>query len=185
MAECAGRSAPLAVLTPATASLSQIRRGEQKLQAEVGPRRHRGNKEIDHCTHLEGGPAPNGQHNSVLFLVCLVCCCCPELRWSSHLLRVLSLDPRRLLVSSVEPMEEQQQKARGSLKHEAGRWSGGWQAVGWQCGLAQEQLVTQHLQGGNRKIWWGKQHCGRPPESSTRVIPRRWTSLIRSFCSQL
>lgn len=43
------------------------------------------------------------------------------MRWSSHLLRVLSVDPRRLLVSVVEPVEKQQQKARGSLKHDAGR----------------------------------------------------------------
>lgn len=56
-----------------------------------------------------------------LFVFFLVSCCCAELRWSSHLLRVLSVDPRRLLVSVVEPVEEQQQKARGSLKHDAGR----------------------------------------------------------------
>lgn len=160
MAECAGGSAPWDGADSGCCESLTESEGWTETAGGSGPRRH---KKLDHCTYLEGGVAPNGRNNSVLsfFLFSLVSCCSPELCWSSHLLRVLSVDPRRLLVSIVEPVEEQQQKARGSLKHDAGRWSGGWQAVGWQCGLAHEQLVSQRLEGDTGKRWQGEVHCGK------------------------
>lgn len=48
-------------------------------------------------------------------------------------------------MSIAEQMKEQEQKATGSLKHDAGRRSRGGEAVGGQGGSTHRQLISRSL----------------------------------------
>lgn len=56
-----------------------------------------------------------------------------------------SSQPLQALVSIVEQMKEQEQKATGGLKHNAGRRSKDGEAVGGQGGSAHRQFISQSL----------------------------------------